>query len=199
MHGQDKTFDKWKKGGRKICCVLEAITPEKEWPCSTSGYSSTSTLAFLFPCLWWREESQALWPLTLCVRRETCVSLWLPLWQTEECMSFTVLENRLRQPQKKLILSTSLLPPSYSHSPPISAAPPAIKRFLTEKHWGQSFLNNFCDWRRACRSHGRKIQLWKKTAMLDNCASAQPGATTVFCWLSIWNLVQGIKIWHLKH
>ena len=78
---------------------------------------------------------------------------------------------------RKLTLSTSLLPPSYSHSPPISAAPPAIKRFLTEKHWGQSYLNNFCDWRRACRSHGKKILLWKKTAMLDNSASVQPGAT----------------------
>lgn len=67
--------------------------------------------------------------------------------------------------------ATSLLPPSYSHSPPIAAAPPAIKRFLTEKHWGQSYLNNFCDWRRACRSHGKKIQLWEKTAMLDKCAA----------------------------
>lgn len=122
-------------------------------------YPDWSVLIFLH--LWWREASQALWPLTLCVRRQSCVSLWLPLRQTEECMSFTVLENRLRT-------DTSLLPPSYSHSPPISAAPPAIKRFLAEKLWGQSFLNNFCDWRRACGSHGKKVQLWKNTAMLDN-------------------------------
>lgn len=69
---------------------------------------------------------------------------------------------------RKLILPASLLPPSHSHCPPISAAPPAIKRFRTEKHWGQCYLNNFCDWRRACRSHGKKIQLCEKTAMLDN-------------------------------
>ncbi len=103
MQRQDKTFDKWQKR-RKMCCMLEreAITQQKERPSSVSGYSSSSTAAFLlFPHLWRRAESQALWPLTLCVRRETCVSLWLPLWQTEECMSFTVLENRLRQPQKK--------------------------------------------------------------------------------------------------
>lgn len=73
-------------------------------------------------------------------------------------------------------------PPSPTPHPSL---PPAIKRFLTVKHWGQSYLNNFGDRRRACSSHGKKNPLWKKTAMLDNSASAQPGAMVAFCWLSI--------------
>ena len=67
---------------------------------------TVSFLLFLHLCR--REASRALWPLTVCVRRETCVSLWLPLWQTEECMSFSALENRLRQ----LIRATSFTPSS---------------------------------------------------------------------------------------
>ncbi len=113
------------KKRRKMCCRLmhEAITQsfslKNEWLCTTSGYSSTPDWSFLFFLHFWRREvSQAPWPLTLCVRRETCVSLWLPLWQTEECMSFTVLENRLRQPHL------------YSLPPTLTPRPSLLLRLL---------------------------------------------------------------------
>lgn len=86
------------------------------------------TVTFLiFLHFWWGEVRQVLWPLALCVRRETCVSLWLLLRQTEEMYEIHCVRKQIEAATK-----SSFYPYLYSLPPTLTPHPTCYKKI---SHW----------------------------------------------------------------